>query len=419
MLISDLENKKILILGLGEEGVDNLCFVQEKIKYKELGVADITAFDQVKKEVREKLEKDVKLYFGEDYLSSVKNYDVIIKSPGVPFHSLKIKKNQVVTSQSDIFIKNCKGKIIGVTGTKGKSSTSLMIHHILKKKGLSSFLIGNIGVPALGYLGKERAEDVFIYELSSFQLQTTTKSPHIAVILNLFKDHLDKHKNFEEYFLSKKKIVDFQNSDDFVIYNQDNIFSKKIGESSLARKIPFSEKEKIKGVATPLDPVLEVVSILGVEKKEVQQLLSDFKGLPHRMEYVATVDEVVFYNDSAGTIPEATAKAVKELNTVGTLIIGGKEKGSDISAIIESIRENEIENIIIFSGSNRELEEGILKTGRKVFTASNMEEAVRYGKENTEKGKICLLSPGFASFGMFKDYKERGDLFKKYAKKQI
>jgi UDP-N-acetylmuramoylalanine--D-glutamate ligase len=136
------------------------------------------------------------------------------------------------------------------------------------------------------------------------------------------------------------------------------------------------------------------------------------------MEYVATVDEVIFYNDSAATIPEATAKAVKELNTVGTLIIGGKEKGSDISSMIESVKENEIENIIIFSGSSKELEEGILKTGRKVFTASNMEEAVRCGKENTEKGKICLLSPGFASFGMFRDYKERGDLFKKYAKKQ-
>ncbi|MCF7845285.1 MAG: hypothetical protein K9M12_00780, partial [Candidatus Pacebacteria bacterium] len=299
MNISELKNKKILILGLGEEGIDNLRFVQEKIKYKELGVADITPFDDLKGEVKDKLRKDVNLYFGENYLSSVENYDVVIKSPGVPFHKIKYREDQIITSQSDIFIKNCKGRIVGVTGTKGKSTTSLMLHHILKKKRFSSFLIGNIGVPALGYLGKEKEEDIFIYELSSFQLQTITKSPHIAVVLNLFKDHLDKHKDFEEYFLSKKKIVDFQGSDDFVIYNQNNIFSKKIGESSLAKKITFSEKEKIKGVATPLDPVLEVVSILGVEKKEGQQLLSDFKGLPHRMEYVATVDEVVFYNDSA------------------------------------------------------------------------------------------------------------------------
>ncbi|MEA2092792.1 MAG: UDP-N-acetylmuramoyl-L-alanine--D-glutamate ligase [Patescibacteria group bacterium] len=417
MLISDLENKKILILGLGEEGLDNLCFVQEKIEYKELGIADITPFEQIKEKTKERLKNNIKLYFGEDYLSSVGDYDIIIKSPGVPLHKIKFKKNQIVTSQSDIFIKNCKGRIVGVTGTKGKSTTSLMIHHILKKKGYNSFLIGNIGVPVLGYLGEEKEEDIFIYELSSFQLQTITNSPHIAVVLNLFKDHLDRHKDFEEYFLSKKKIVDFQNSNDLVIYNQNNVFSRKIGESSLAKKISFSGKEKIKGVATPLDPIFEVITAIGVEKKEVHQLLLDFKGLPHRMEYVSTVDEVIFYNDSAATIPEATAKAVKELSIVGTLIIGGKEKGSDIFAIIESIEENKVENIIVFNGSSKELGEAVMKTGRNVFTAANMEEAVRYGKEKTEKGKICLLSPGFASFGMFRDYKERGDLFKKYAKK--
>ncbi len=409
MLISNLENKKILILGLGEEGVDNLSFVQKNVNYKKLGVADL--------DVKEKITKDVNLHFGEDYLSSVKDYDVIIKSPGVPFHKIKIEKGQVLTSQSDIFIKNCTGKIVGVTGTKGKSTTSLMIHHVLKKKGYQSFLIGNIGVPALGYLGKEKKEDIFVYELSSFQLQTVTSSPWIAVVLNIFKDHLDKHKDFEEYFLSKKKIVDFQKEDDFVIYNKENSFSKKIGEASLALKVPFSEKEKISKIATPIDPVFETLSVLGIEKKETEEALSDFKGLPYRMEYVGKVDGVVFYNDSAATIPEATAKAVKELVSVGTLIIGGKEKGADISTITKAIKNSEIENVIIFKGSSKKLEKDISKIGRSVFVASSMEEAVSFGKKNTKKGKICLLSPGFASFGMFRDYKERGDLFVKYAKK--
>jgi UDP-N-acetylmuramoyl-L-alanine---L-glutamate ligase len=417
MLISNLDNKKILILGLGEEGSDNLSFVQEKVNYKELGVADLTPFSDLKESTKKKITERVNLHLGEDYLSSVDKYDVVIKSPGVPFHKIKFKKEQVVTSQSDIFIKNCISRVVGVTGTKGKSTTSLMIHHVLKKKGRSSFLIGNIGVPALGYLGKEKKEDIFIYELSSFQLQTVTSSPHIAVVLNIFKDHLDKHKDFEEYFQSKKKIVDFQKEDDFVIYNQNNYFSRQIGEASLAQKISFSEKEKMSKIATPLDPVFETLSILGVEKKEAEEALLDFKGLPHRMEYVETVEGVDFYNDSAATIPEATAKAVKELVSVGTLIIGGKEKGADLSTIASAIKNSEIENIIIFKGSSKKLEEEVSKTGRSVFVASSMEEAVSYGKKNTKKGKICLLSPGFASFGMFRDYKERGELFMKYAKK--
>jgi UDP-N-acetylmuramoyl-L-alanine---L-glutamate ligase len=416
MLISELENKKVLILGLGQEGIDNLLFLKKRVSCKKIGVADSSCFEDIRSEYKEEIKDSVSLHLGEDYLSSTKEYDVIIKSPGVPFHIIKKEKSQVITSQSDIFIKNCKGKIIGVTGTKGKSTTCLMLHHILKKIGHSSFLIGNIGNPSLGYLGREKESDIFIYELSSFQLQTVTKSPHIAIVLNLFKDHLDKHKDFEEYFLSKKKIVDFQKSSDFVIYNQENSFSKEIGESSLALKIPFSEKEKIKQVATSLDPVFKALSILGVEKEEAERALLDFQGLPHRMEYVGLTDGVYFYNDSAATIPEATAKALEEIKNVGTVIIGGKDKGADVTAIVEAVKERDIKNIVIFKESPAKLEKEILKTNRNVFTASSMKEAVDYGKRKTKQGEVCLLSPGFASFGMFKDYKERGDLFKKYAK---
>lgn len=415
-LFSQIENKKILILGLGEEGLDNLKFIKKNIPYKKIGVADKKLLEEIDAKTKKELQGNIDVHLGKNYLSFLSKYDVIIKSPGVPMSLVSKRKNQIVTSQTDIFLSNTKGKVIGVTGTKGKSTTSLLLKNILEEGGLNCHLVGNIGNPVLSYLKKEKETDFYIYELSSFQLETTTSSPHIAIFLNVFVDHLDKHKNFEEYFLAKSKITLFQKEDDFFIFNKNDKNIKKIIKKTKAKKISFIPSKRQKGIATPIDPILEVVNILKIKKSIVKKVLSTFKGLPHRIEYVGRYKDIDFYEDSASTIPEATIHAIKELKKVDSIILGGSDKGINVSKMLKEVAMSDIRNIIIFDGSSPIIKEKLEKAKKNILSAGSMKEAVDHGFNYTKKKKICLLSPSFASFNMFKNYKERGDLFKKYIK---
>ncbi len=414
--LSKFKNKKVLILGLGEEGIDNFLFFKNNISCKAIGVADKLPFEKLSVKARNCLKSATNLYLGRNYLSAVEKYEIIVKSPGIPLHLLSIKKGQILTSQSDILLSNTKAKVIGITGTKGKSTTASLIHTCLSRAGFSSHLIGNIGVPALSRLTKEKKGDIFVYELSSFQLATVTESPHIAVMLNIFTDHLDKHKNFEEYVSSKEKITAFQKKKDFLIYNENDEIVEKIAKKSSARKIPFSDTEETKSAVAPLDAVYKTVKILGVSFSDVKKAATEFKGLPHRMEYIGKYKGIDFYNDSAATIPEASAKAINELENIQTVILGGVSKGADQNSLLEAIKKSKIGNIVLFKGSPKEFEEGLEKTGRIIFPAADMREAVEHCFRNTNGGKGCLLSPGFASFNMFRDYKERGELFKSFVR---
>ncbi len=407
MLISELHKKKILILGLGEEGIDNLLFCKKNVSYSKLGVADFLPYEKIDVKKRKHLTDDIDFFLGENYLSATKEYDIVIKSPGVPFSV--IKKKEGVTSQSDIFLSNCKGRVIGVTGTKGKSTTSTILNETLCSAGFNSYLIGNIGKPALSYLGTEKKDDFFVYELSSFQLQTVSKSPSIAILLNVFVDHLDKHQNFAEYVDAKKKITLFQKSNDFFIYNDKDYCAQKIAQETAAKKIPFSP-------ANSLNPVLKVMEVFGIEKHFLEDVVCNFKGLPHRTEYIGSYRGIIFYNDSAATIPEATIKAIKGLKNVQTIVLGGSDKGVDVSGLLATVKSSGIQNVVLFKGSAKNIEEDLKKSGKVVFPAGSMKEAVKHCFQNTDREKVCLLSPGFASFNMFKNYKERGELFKKYVR---
>lgn len=409
-----MHKKRIAILGIGEEGLDTLEFLKKNIDWEKLGVADHLTLSEMKENVKQRIQDErIELHLGEDHLQELNDYEVIIKAPGVPLHNIKKGKDQVITSQSDIFLKNCKGTVVGITGTKGKSTTSLLIADLLKRSGLSTQLVGNIGRPALSELGNETENDFFVYELSSFQLATVTKSPHIAVMLNIFKDHLDKHKDFEDYVSSKERITRFQDERDVLIYNEKDPIIKERVENSPAKKLGFSPSSKKEGVPVPVDPVIKVAEVFRIEKRILEEVFSQFKGLPHRLEYVGEREDIYFYNDSAATIPEATLHAIKSLRDIGTIVIGGSDKGADTEELIHKIGESEIENIVILGGSPSSLKEALEKKGRKVYLARDMKEVVKISLSVTEKGKKCLLSPGFASFNMFRSYKERGDLFKK------
>ncbi|GAH95557.1 unnamed protein product [marine sediment metagenome] len=254
MILEDLKNKNFLVLGIGREGIDSLKFLRKLFPKKILGIADRLKIKDLRLRIKD---KRTRLHLGKNYLKALKDYDVIIKSPGIPIHLPEIEKafkEGKVTSQTEIFFENCPGKIIGVTGTKGKGTTSSLIYRILKEGGFKVHLIGNIGKPVLSTLFfKVKANDIFVYELSSHQLYNLKKSPQVAVFLNLFAAHLDYYKNFREYVNAKANITRYQTNRDYLIFNSQDKFVKKIAKSSRAKKIPIpTNLGVIKNIRIPL-----------------------------------------------------------------------------------------------------------------------------------------------------------------------
>ena len=358
MILKELTNKTILILGLGREGIDNLKFLRKLFPDKKLGLADELDLKKLNKTTRNLIEGDpkVSLHFGQNYLKSLKNYDVIVKSPGIPPKKIKpfITKKQMVTSQTEIFLGNCPGTIIGVTGTKGKSTTTSLIHEILQAGGIKAHLIGNIGKPVLSCLIKAKKNDVYVYELSSHQLHNIKVSPHIAVLLNVFPEHLD-YSSFKEYVRAKGNITKHQKKTDYLIFNSANEIVVKIAEKSKARKIVF-DRLKLKDQKTSLQGKFNlnnikaaraVGRILAVPEKKITAAIKNFQPLPHRLEFVGQYQDIKFYNDSLSTIPETTIAALEALEGVETIILGGFDRGIDFSALSAKITRSKIKTLSI------------------------------------------------------------------------
>lgn len=440
MLIEDLKDKKLLILGFAREGIDNFLFLRKNFPNKIIGVGDKKNLKELTKKAQEIIRKDkrIKTHLGKNYLRFIKNYDVIIKSPGIPFKSIApfLSKNQIITSQTEIFLENCKGTVIGITGTKGKSTTSSLTYHILSqniKKEVN--LIGNIGKPALSFLEKETKNKIFVYEMSSHQLCHLRISPQIAVFLNIYPEHLDYYKNFKEYIRAKANITLWQRKNDFLIFNPENKIIREIAKKSRAKRIevkPGKYKNIIKKLELKNIPeiniaaAIEIARLFKIPIKSIKKSLQTFKTLPHRLEFVGEFKKIKFYNDSLSTIPQATIFALNNLgNNVETLILGGKDRGVDFEELVREILKRKVKNIILFPDSGIRILEELLRETKKrknklpfIFFTDNMREAVKISYLKTNPGKICLLSPASPSFSCFKDYKERGNLFKKYIKNE-
>ena len=395
MKLEDLKDKKILILGYGKEGKDTYKALKTLFPKKKIAISDQNKIFQ----------KGEKIFFDKDYLNNLNDFDVIIKTPGIPIEKVKTKK--IVTTQTELFFDNFKGLIIGVTGTKGKGTVSSLIYHILKKAGLKVSLGGNIGRPVLEKLLKTKGDDIFVYELSSHQLQTLKQSPQIAVFLNLYPDHLDYYRNKEEYFKAKENIFKYQNVNDSLIYNS------KLNLKTKAKKIAFDKINKsfetnLKGEFNQLNikAAFCVAKLFNIKDSIIKEAIKEFKGLEHRLEYVGKYKGIDFYDDSMSTIPEVTIKALEALIETDTLIFGGSDKGSDYSLLERKIKN--IKNIIILGKGTGD------KIKREKIIVDSMKQAIELAFKVTKK--VCLLSPGSASFNLFSDYKERGDLFKKWVK---
>ena len=434
MRIEKLRNKKILILGFGREGRDNLKFLRKLFPKKVIGIADQKQFSISKEGARLRREgggsgvvqfPNVKFHLGKNYLKALKNYDVIIKSPGIPFKILPKSALNKVTTQTEIFFDNCPGKIIGVTGTKGKSTTASLIYQILKacpERSRRAHLVGNIGKPVLSLLFRAKPNDIYVYELSSHQLYNLKKSPRIAVFLNIYPEHLDYYRNFKEYVRAKANITRYQIKDDYLIFNSGDKLVKEIAKKSKAKKIP------IKGEYYDLNraSARAVGKIFKIPSKIIEKAIREFKPLPHRLELVGTFKGITFYNDALSTIPETAILAMEALGKrVQTIFLGGFDRKIDFKKLAKSVLENKnIKNVILFPTTGKKIWKALRLAspaqGKKLpkhFFVDNMPEAVKLAYQNTQKGKICLLSCASTSFSIFRDYKEKGNLFKKYVKK--
>ncbi|MDD5639879.1 MAG: UDP-N-acetylmuramoyl-L-alanine--D-glutamate ligase [Candidatus Pacebacteria bacterium] len=437
MKISQLKNKSIVILGLRVEGLDTYYFLRHQFPAKKLFLADkknLSDFD-VKTQNIFKKDKNIELLLGNNYLSKIKNIEIVIKTSGIILSSIKknLGKSSIVTSQVELFFDNCKAKIIGITGTKGKSTTSSLAYSLLKSAKIKTYLLGNIGTAPLSFLPKIGKSDIIILELSSHQLQNIQKSPHIAIFLNIYPEHLDYYKNFKEYFNAKANIALYQKKSDYFIFNPDIKEIKNLANKVISKKIPINP-EKFKTIINQsnikkltheynISAILEIAKILKISEKIIKKTLDNFKAPSHRLEYIGEFNGIKFYNDSIATIPEATIFALDTLGEdVETLIAGGLNRGIKFDKIAKRIINSKIKNLILFPDSGKEIRIEIEKLNKNhnltFFETKNMENAVSFAYKNTSKNKICLLSPASPSFNLFKDYQERGNVFKEEIKSQ-
>jgi len=325
-------------------------------------------------------------------------------------------------------LKECPAKIIGVTGTKGKGTTSTLIYEILKAAGKDVYLAGNIGKPYLELLTVLNEKSLVVMEMSSFQLIDMGVSPHVAVVLNITEDHMDWHKDRKEYVDAKKNIVKYQLKNDFAVINKEYETSKSFAEEGEGRVVYFSKRsldaKYKKGLILRGEHNLEniaagitVAKIIGVGEDLIKKTVRNFKGLEHRLEFVREVKGVKYYNDSFATGPQPTIAAINSFSENETLILGGSDKGLNYSQLGETISQKKnVKNIILIGDTKGKIVETFKGLSPQIgifdMGYASMKEIVRKAYTVTPEGGVVILSPASASFDMFKNYKDRGAQFK-------
>lgn len=391
-------------------------------------------------------------FFGDFHDFSKIQADLIVRTPAV--NSRRLPKNAKITSVTNLFFEKCPAPIIGVTGSKGKGTVSSFIAEILRAAGLRVHLVGNIGLPALNELSKIQKDDAVIYELSSFQLWDAQKSPHIAILNNLEVDHLDVHDGFEDYVTAKMNIAKNQTENDFFIFNVENsivlenvenlknllkaelqpfqdynlahiqenyfLWGDEILFETDILKIPGEHNQK--NACAAMIATFDFLREKGFEIEEIfdfwREGLSKFTGLPHRLKFVREFEGVRFYDDSIATTPGSAIAALNSFKKPKILILGGSNKGADLSELIEKISkmpERELRKVILMGVESSKLAQKLTQAGFERFInlgqETNMQEVVKTAFENAQSGDVVILSPAHASFDMFKSYVDRGEQF--------
>ena len=423
-LIDYLKNKKILILGFGREGRSSYAFLRKHLPEKSLAIANDKHIENFSGE-------NVELICGENYLDCINDFDIVLKSPGIPFVGVNYSENTEISCQTDLFMRFVKCDTIGVTGTKGKTTTSTLIYEILKAAGIPCCLIGNVGVPVF-----ESIEDIkgktAVIELSSHQLEFMRVSPHIAVLTNIYEEHLDHYDGFAGYVAAKLNIAKNQNENDYLITNAEqrledftdvnSIKSRIIRISIDADKNDALFKrlcginDRLIGLHNRQDSFFaaEAARLYGVDDESIVNGIKAFGGIEHRLEPVGTFKGIKFYNDSIATMPHAVMCAIDALKDTDTLIFGGLDRGLDYSGFCVDLEKSGVKNLIGLPETGHNIIRELEKRGseKTLVRAVSMEEAVEKAYELTSPGKSCLLSPAAASYNKYKSFEEKGRHFK-------
>ena len=445
----DLKGKKVLVVGLARTGIATAKFL--KAKGSLVTVTEVKPKEEMKEAVQALKGMDISTEWGGHQTETFLKQDIIVVSPGVDLNiepiQKAIKHGVRVVSEIELAYHFIHAPIIAVTGTNGKTTTTLLVGEMLKEDGRKVGVGGNVGEPLILFAdGKDRWE-VLVVEISSFQLEAIEDfRPRISVLLNITEDHLDRYPRYDDYIEAKVRIFANQNSGDLAVLNRDDPIVMQFREKVKAKKVLFSLKEKLgegafsngqtiflrlgeKGeeysiAKTPLKGIhnvenmmaaLTAARIFGCSKKSIQTVLDRFKGLEHRLEFVREIKGVRFYNDSKGTNVGSVVKSLQSFSEPVTLIAGGKDKNGDLSPL-EALIQKRVKHLILIGEAkermNRELG-GLTDT----VMAKTMEKAVLLAHQKAKAGEVVLLSPACSSFDMFKDYKERGQVFKEAVKR--
>ena len=450
-----VEGKKIAIIGMGVSNIPLLDYFYEK--HAKVTVIDNREVEQIDKNIMGKIEQyNFGYFFGENNLENLKGFDIIFRSPSaMPFIkeiAEEIERGAIVTTEIEMVLKLTPCKTIGITGTEGKTTTTSIIYEILKNAGYKCFLGGNIGKPIFTQIKDMRPEDFVILEMSSFQLMDMDVSPNVSLVTNIYPDHLNIHRSYEEYQDAKKNIFKYQNENGVVVLNNDNDITRSFTKDANGKIIFFSSKEKLQdgyiydnsdgnikycedGVRRHLVHKKEIklrgihnyeniCAALAVTSKFVDidsaiKTIKEFNGVEHRLEFVKEIDGVKYYNDSIGTSPASTIAGLNAFDENIVLLAGGSDKGLDYKEVGEAIAKN-VGTLILCGPTAQKIEEATkdalvnISKDILIYHVENLEKAVKLAKEKSKAGDIVLLSPASASFDAFKNFAERGEKFKEY-----
>lgn len=447
-IIEFLDGKNIAILGFGMEGKSTYNFIR-----RHLSNIHITIIDKVDIRTNNKelcgSDENLSVVYGENYLDNLEIYDVIIKTPGISLKNIDTT-NLVdkIYSQLELLLMVDSKNVIGITGTKGKSTTSTLIYNVLKAQNLDVVLAGNIGIPVLDKIEDYKETTTLVVEMSSHQLEYVNYSPHIGIVLNLYEDHLDHAGSVEHYHSIKMHMFDYQNTNDISIYCKDNealnnyvtfsnyssnLYSFGLKNSDIylnGTKIMYNGevlyeddgKRNLLG-SHNLKNIMVVIflaKLYNLDLEKAKKTIDSFMGLEHRLECVGTYDFITYYNDTIATIPAATIEGIKALKNVNTLIFGGMDRGINYLPLIDYLYESSISNLICMPTTGYKIG-NILKekTNKNIMFAVTLEEAVELAKMVTEKNKICLLSPAAPSYEYFKNFQEKGNCYKRLVSEHV
>lgn len=418
------DGKNVVILGFGREGRSSLNILEKYCSCKSITIADIN-----------KIECGYDVICGEDYQKNLDKFDLIIKSPGIVLEDDTILPK--ITSQAELFLEAMRDDVIAVTGTKGKSTTTTLLYHILKSK-YNAVLMGNIGIPPFDAAESAEHGSIFVYEMSSHQLEYTKVSPKKAVYINLYPEHLDHYGTFEKYKAAKENIYNYQQKGDFLwcdvslkpekseasvisVSTSDekaDVFIDGRNIISALGKITVNENDTIlmgNHNVHNIGIVYDICRRMDFSDDEFFAQLKTYKPLPHRLEYVGTINGVKYFDDSISTICETAIQSLKSIPDASTILIGGMDRGIDYTPLCEYLKKNPPENIILMYDTGKRISDMLINDiPENIIIAEDLKDAVNKAMKVTKKGTSCVLSPAAASYGFFKNFEERGEKFCEY-----